>query len=106
MARFYGSVDGARRTVGTLGHKEISSHTRGWDFGIRVEGRIDAGEDSFAVYLTAGSNGHASDRLLGTFTRRDLESKPRRLSSQVRAFAEENSERESSDNARDARRSR
>lgn len=48
----------------------ISGHIRGWDVGVRVEGRAesDQGGDSdvFQVFATGGSKGNGSEIFLGT----------------------------------------
>ena len=76
MSRFYASIRGSARTEATRqGGKDsgIISHTRGWDVGVKVSGRIievgseDLG-DKFSIYATAGSNGAYSDRYLGVVT--------------------------------------
>lgn len=75
MAHFYGSLQGARGEATRLGHKEIRSHTRGWNVGIKIVGKINAtsGEDEFHVYLTSGSNNHKLSKYLGVFTAKDLD---------------------------------
>ena len=59
MAHFYASANGSAQTSATRqGTKDsgIESHTRGWNLGVRVDGRRINGEDSFLVKLTGGSN--------------------------------------------------
>lgn len=69
MSRFYASIEGSAGEATRQGtaNSGIRGHVRGWDSGVRVYGRTDAeGRDTFDVYATSGSNGHGSDRLLGT----------------------------------------
>lgn len=59
MARFYAQVQGSRGEATRTGGKEsgIWSHTRGWDLGVQVVGRVDDdGNDVFDVFVTRGSN--------------------------------------------------
>ena len=69
MARFFGEIFGTRGKGSRIGHKEISSHTRGWHSGVEVHGRPhtkDETKDVFTIYMTAGSNRTGSDKFLGT----------------------------------------
>jgi hypothetical protein len=72
MARFYASIQGQDMLEATRrGSKKsgIGGHIRGWDTGIRVEGRVNAtGDDEFDVYLTGGSNRRVAETLMGTFS--------------------------------------
>jgi len=67
MSRFYGSLEGRAKTIATrqgTPQSGIRSHTRGWDAGVEVIGRVDEkGKDVFEVYATGGSN-RPSHRLL------------------------------------------
>lgn len=74
MSKLYASIDSdASRTEATRrGHRRISTHTRGWDIGVRVEAGLDMnGSEVFEVYVTAGSNGGARDDLIGRVTLHD-----------------------------------
>jgi len=75
MAHFRGTIQGQRGSASRLGSVKsgIVANVNAWDVGIRVESRVINGEDAFAVYLTAGSNGSTSAHPTGTFTRRDLD---------------------------------
>ncbi len=65
MSRFYASIEGGRGNATRQGHSRIAGHIRGWDLGIDVQGEIDEnGADVFYVYVTGGSNGAQSSRLL------------------------------------------
>ena len=68
MAQFKAEIQGNRGSVSRLGHKTtgISSHTCGWESGIRVEGHHDEDlGDIFMVYQTSGSGFKAKDVLVG-----------------------------------------
>ena len=68
MAQFKAEIKGNRGSVSRLGHKTtgISSHTCGWDTGIRVEGHFDEDlGDIFMVYQTSGSRFKEASKLLG-----------------------------------------
>ena len=60
MSRFYASIKGVAKTLGTrrgTAKSNIESHTRGWNKGIRVIGFVDSeGEDRFMIFETGGSN--------------------------------------------------
>lgn len=76
MARFYADIRGNRGEATRMGTKEsgMSGHIRGWHIGGSVYMDVnEEGEDVVAIYLTSGSNGHKSSRLLGRFTEKDLE---------------------------------
>jgi hypothetical protein len=68
MARFYGSINGSSKSTATkIGttNSGISAHIRGWDIGVRVEGRADDKDrDTFIVYVTRGSNSPGSGQPL------------------------------------------
>lgn len=58
MARFYGEVWGGRGIGSRVGSKVsgITSHTRGWDLGVRVRIYVDDdGNDVAVVTITGGS---------------------------------------------------
>ena len=68
MAQFKAEIQGGRGSVSRLGHKTtgISSHTCGWDAGIRVEGHFDEDlGDIFLVYQTGGSRFATASKLIG-----------------------------------------
>lgn len=75
MAHFYGEVQGNRGETSRAGSRQsgIRSHTRGWDVGVRVICSDDDGEDVCRVWLTSGSRGTLPSKLIGIFTREDLE---------------------------------
>ena len=68
MAQFRAECKGGGSTTSRLGHKTtgISSHTCGWDSGIKVEGHHDEElADIFLVYQTSGSGFKSKSILLG-----------------------------------------
>ena len=68
MAQFRAECKGGGNAVSRLGHKTtgISSHTCGWESGIRVEGHYDDDlGDIFLVYQTSGSGFKSASTLLG-----------------------------------------
>ena len=68
MAQFRAEIKGSRGSVSRLGHKTtgITSHTCGWESGIRVEGHFDEElGDIFLVWQTSGSGFKGRDVLLG-----------------------------------------
>ena len=68
MAQFRAECKGGGNTTSRLGHKTtgISSHTCGWESGIRVEGHFDEDlGDVFLVYQTSGSGFKGRNTLLG-----------------------------------------
>ena len=68
MAQFRAECKGGGNAVSRLGHKTtgISSHTCGWDTGIRVEGHFDEDlGDIFMVYQTSGSSFKGKSTLIG-----------------------------------------
>ena len=68
MAQFRAEIKGGRGSVSRLGHKTtgITSHTCGWESGIRVEGNFDEElGDIFLVWQTSGSGFKGRDGLLG-----------------------------------------
>jgi len=68
MSRFYGSIQGdASKTIATRrGLREIMSHTRGWNYGIKVyaDECPSCGADRMTVYTTGGSNSIITDELV------------------------------------------
>lgn len=74
MSKLYASISSdARKTEATSrGHKQISTHTRGWDLGVRVVATLDHnGREVFEVYATSGSNGGPADDLIGRIADHD-----------------------------------
>ena len=68
MAQFKAEIKGNRGSVSRLGHKTtgISSHTCGWNSGIKVEGHFDEElGDIFLVWQTSGAGLKRSSTLLG-----------------------------------------
>ena len=68
MAQFRAEIKGGKGSVSRLGHKTtgISSHTCGWESGIRVEGYHDDDlGDIFLVWQTSGSGFKGKSVLLG-----------------------------------------
>ena len=68
MAQFRAECKGGGNAVSRLGHKTtgISSHTCGWESGIRVEGHYDEDlGDIFLVYQTSGSGFKKASVLIG-----------------------------------------
>lgn len=75
MARFRGTVSGARGQASRLGHGSITTNANGWDVGVRVTGYADkdgtgAERDAFEISATGGSHGSALPRFIGTITRK------------------------------------
>ena len=69
MAQFRATIEnGKNLPLSRLGHKTngISSHTCGWDTGIRVEGHFDEDlGDIFLVYQSGGSRFATASKLIG-----------------------------------------
>ena len=68
MAQFRAECKGGGKAVSRLGHKTtgISSHTCGWNSGIKVEGHFDEElGDIFLVWQTSGSGFKSRSTLLG-----------------------------------------
>lgn len=69
MARFFLTARNGRGNETSVGGRTSveQAHIRGWNAGIKVS--TNHGEkgqpDELAVYMTGGSNGHTTDRLLG-----------------------------------------
>lgn len=66
MARTYLSGNNSRGgEVTAAGSRKC--HLRGWQAGVEVNaGRDEQDRDTFAVYMTSGSNGNSASVLLGT----------------------------------------
>ena len=62
MSQFYGEIQGNRGEVTRGGSKNsgIRGYIRGWNNGVRVEGRYDneVQKDVFDIYATNGSGGY------------------------------------------------
>jgi hypothetical protein len=70
MSALYGSItsDASQTDATRRGHRDISSHLRGWEHGVRTYVTHDKASNTVtvSVYLTSGSNGGTNDRLVGT----------------------------------------
>lgn len=67
MSSLYASIKGEKGEATCRGHKQIVSHVRGWNIGIRVIATHDQkGGDVFVVYQTGGSNNSCLDKRLIT----------------------------------------
>lgn len=68
MARFRGTLQGARGEASRLGTPKtgLTVTCNGWDAGVNIQATAGPGDaDTFAIYMTGGSNGGPS-KLLGT----------------------------------------
>ena len=71
MAEVWGYLNnGATTTASRLGTIGVTSHTRGWNSGIKVVAGIDHADDSdtFEVWTTGGSNDTGEKVFLGKLT--------------------------------------
>ena len=69
MSRFYAEIQGSRGKASRQGgiSSGIWSHTRGWTSGVEVKCSVDDNDkDVIEVYVTSGSGGYSSGRLLAT----------------------------------------
>ena len=67
MARFFGTVAGARGEATRLGAQQLTATARGWDVGGELIVSIGPdGRDQVAVYATRGSHAPYARVLLGT----------------------------------------
>ena len=76
MSRFYAEIKGNRGRATRQGFEKsgIFSHTRGWNVGIMAFGFVnDDGNDEFKILLSSGSRGAKKERVLGSYTEKDLE---------------------------------
>ena len=77
MAQYYADIQGNRGIATRMGTKKsgIEGHIRGWSVGAKVymSYNEDTQEDECTVYLTSGSNGSSSSKLLGIFTTESLQ---------------------------------
>ena len=69
MSHFHASLTGSGKSTATkTGTKTsgISGHIRGWNAGVKIIGMSRSDDtDTFQIFITSGSNGGASDRLIG-----------------------------------------
>lgn len=70
MSRFYASIQGSRSEATRQGtaFSGMVSHTRGWEFGVKVVMSACGGEDQAEIYLTSGSD-DGPTYYLGVFTK-------------------------------------
>ena len=68
MSRFYLSADSdsGKKSTTRRGHKHLTTHTRGWSSGVRVECVANGEQDEFRIYLTGGSEGSRVEKHLLT----------------------------------------
>lgn len=81
MSKLYASLssDTSRTEATRRGHKYLTTHTRGWDLGVRVTAHIDDnGIERFLIHATSGSNDTSADVFLGCV----------RMFGQTRAFVD------------------
>lgn len=66
MARFRGTIIGARGAASRLGHASsgLIVEANGWNAGFRIEVTADGERDVFRVYETGGSNNRTPHRLI------------------------------------------
>lgn len=76
MARFRGTVLGARGEASRLGHRGIHTVANGWNVGVEVIGAGQPEGDEFRIVMTGGSNNRAFPVTLG-FVRLDENGVPR-----------------------------
>jgi hypothetical protein len=70
MARFRATIKGSRGDASRLGDARtgMTASVNGWDLGVRVVAgavETDTRGDVFDLYMTSGSNRHATDVYLG-----------------------------------------
>lgn len=76
MARFIGSLQGARGGVTRLGHATtgITVVANGWNAGVKVYGSVNSkDEDCFEIFFTGGSNGGRNTKLIARITGESVE---------------------------------
>ena len=79
MSRFYAEIKGNRGKASRLGFKESGmwSHTRGWNRGVEVRCYVDSDDnDCIDVYVTGGSTGAKSKKLMAVVTDDKVEYMP------------------------------
>lgn len=66
MSKLYAEIYTDRnKTVSRRGHRHITTHTRGWDIGIKVCCETDVdGRVKISVYQTGGSNNPSNEQLI------------------------------------------
>lgn len=66
----YGSNGDASTPASRLGTNGVTSHTRGWGYGIKVTASVDRSDDSdeFEVWTTGGSDDPDTKVFLGKLT--------------------------------------
>jgi len=66
MSNYYASIesDSGKSASTRRGHKQISSHTRSWGVGVRVDLEKSELGSYVRVYLTGGSNDSSHQRKL------------------------------------------
>ena len=72
MSDLYCSIesDTSKTTTTKTGRRVISTHVRGWDFGVEIDGRMTSdGTLEFTISKTGGSNGGNSRKILCTVAR-------------------------------------
>lgn len=68
MARFLAAIKGQRGEATRLGSPSsgITARVNGWNVGVNVYGAVDPRDrDTFAIFMTGGSNGGTGHRPLG-----------------------------------------
>jgi len=79
MSRFYAEIKGNRGKASRQGFTESGmwSHTRGWNRGVEVICYVDSKDnDCIDVYVTGGSNGATSSKLMAIVTDDKIEYMP------------------------------
>ena len=79
MSRFYAEIKGNRGKASRQGFKDSGmwSHTRGQSPGVEVRGYVDSDDnDCIDVYVTGGSSGATSSKLMATVTDDKVEYMP------------------------------
>ena len=79
MSRFYAEIKGNRGKASRQGFKDSGmwSHTRGWNRGVEVRCYVDSDDnDCIDVYVTGGSSGATSSKLMATVTDDKVEYMP------------------------------
>jgi hypothetical protein len=78
MAHFRGTIQGQRGSASRLGSAKsgLIVKANGWNFGVTVNMVLDQyGNDMAYVWITGGSNGAKSSKLLGLFDAAELDTK-------------------------------
>ena len=72
MARFRGTVRGARSECSRLGHSQsggVTTNANAWGIGIRASAHASGDKDLVTIEITGGSNARHASIELGTFYR-------------------------------------